>query len=329
MSLLIATLAIGLVFAVLALGVYLSFRVYQIPDITADGSFTLGAAITARLLKDGWDPASATAAGAAGGALAGMATGIIHTRFKVNALLSGILVMTALYSVNLHVMGSSNLPITARTIFTPFESVAVSAIGKESTILGRTVHGADIGLFAGTTIITVLVCVGLILFLKTELGAAMRATGDNARMLRALGTSTDRMIVFGLALSNALVALAGSLFAQSQNFADAQMGIGVIVLGLASVILGQTLIGNVRSVALGVIGAVLGSVLFRLLVAIAIRMGLDANDLKLITAVVVLGGARAGSALRSSRAAVQRSGGNVELDKARGCGAARRRICRA
>ncbi|MEY4820744.1 MAG: hypothetical protein RLY72_396 [Planctomycetota bacterium] len=289
MSLLIATLALGLVFAVLALGVYLSFRVYQIPDITADGSFTLGAAITARLLKDGWDPVSATAAGAAGGALAGMATGIIHTRFKVNALLSGILVMTALYSVNLHVMGSSNLPITARTIFTPFEAVAVSAIGKESTILGRVVHGGDIGIFAGTTIITVLIGVGLIIFLKTELGAAMRATGDNARMLRALGTSTDRMIVFGLALSNALVALAGSLFAQSQNFADAQMGIGVIVLGLASVILGQTLIGNVRSVALGVIGAVLGSVLFRLLVAIAIRMGLDANDLKLITAVVVLG----------------------------------------
>jgi len=128
----------------------------------------------------------------------------------------------------------------------------------------------------------------LVLFLKTELGAAMRATGDNARMLRALGTSTDRMTILGLALSNALVALSGSLFAQMQSFADAQMGIGVIVLGLASVILGQSLIGPVRSIALAIIGAVMGAVLFRLLVAIAIRMGLDANDLKLVTAVVVL-----------------------------------------
>jgi putative ABC transport system permease protein len=128
----------------------------------------------------------------------------------------------------------------------------------------------------------------LALFLKTELGAAMRATGDNARMLRALGTSTDRMTILGLAMSNGLVALSGSLFAQMQAFADAQMGIGVIVLGLASVILGQTLVGPVRSVTLAVVGAVMGAVLFRLLVAIAIRMGLDANDLKLVTAVVVL-----------------------------------------
>ena len=134
------------------------------------------------------------------------------------------------------------------------------------------------------TVATLLLC----LFLKTELGAAMRATGDNARMLRALGTSTDRMTILGLALSNMLVALSGSLFAQMQAFADAQMGIGVIVMGLASVILGQTLVGPVRSVSLAVVGAVMGAVLFRLLVAIAIRMGLDANDLRLVTAVVVL-----------------------------------------
>ena len=288
MSLLLATLAIGLVFAVLALGVYLSFRVYQMPDITADGSFPLGAAITARLLKDGTDPVTATAAGMAGGMLAGTVTGLIHVRFKVNALLSGILVMTALYSVNLRVMGSSNLPITASTVFTPFEDAGRRAFGAEAAVLGRPVPGGDIGLLAAAALVVLLAAGLMIAFLKTELGAAMRATGDNARMLRALGTSTDRMIVLGLGLSNALVALSGSLFAQMQSFADAQMGIGVLVLGLASVILGQTLVGDVRSIALAVTGAVMGSVLFRLLVAIAIRMGLDANDLKLVTAVVVL-----------------------------------------
>jgi putative ABC transport system permease protein len=288
MSLLFATLAVGLVFAILALGVYLSFRVYQIPDMTADGSFPLGAAITARLLKDGADPISATAAGIAGGALAGAITGFIHVRFKVNAILAGILVMTALYSVNLRVMGASNLPITATTLFSPLEDAACRFFGEETEILGRSVPSGDLGLLFGCVTLAGLTACVLIFFLKTELGAAMRATGDNARMLRALGTSTDRMLVVGLALSNALVAFAGSLFAQMQTFADAQMGIGVIVLGLASVILGQTLVGPVRSIGLVVIGALMGAVLFRLLVAIAIRMGLDANDLKLVTAVVVL-----------------------------------------
>ena len=288
MSLLIATLAIGLVFAVLALGIYMSFRVYQMPDITADGSFPLGAAITARLLRDGADPVTATLAGMAGGALAGAITGTIHVRFKVNALLSGILVMTALYSVNLRIMGASNVPINARTLFTPFEEAARASFGPEISILGRSVPSGDLGLLAASALIAGIATILMVLFLKTELGAAMRATGDNARMLRALGTSTDRMTVLGLAVSNALVALSGSLFAQMQAFADAQMGIGVIVLGLASVILGQSLIGPVRSIALAVIGAVMGAILFRLLVAIAIRLGLDANDLKLVTALVVL-----------------------------------------
>lgn len=288
MSLLLATLAIGMVFAVLALGIFISFRVYQMPDITADGSFPLGAAVAARLLKAGVDPLLATAAGMACGMLAGATSGIIHTRFKVNALLAGILVMTALYSVNLRVMGSSNLPITARTLFTPGEELARRLLGPEITFAGRTAPSSDVGTLAVAAAAGLAVAVLLVLFLRTELGAAMRATGDNARMLRALGTSTDRMTVLGLAAANGLVALAGGLFAQLQAFADAQMGIGVIVLGLASVILGQTLVGPVRSVGLAVAGTVMGAVLFRLLVAIAIRAGLDANDLKLVTAVVVL-----------------------------------------
>lgn len=288
MGLLLATLAIGMVFAVLALGIFISFRVYQMPDITADGSFPLGAAVAARLLKAGVDPLLATAAGMACGMLAGATSGIIHTRFKVNALLAGILVMTALYSVNLRVMGASNLPITARTLFTPGEELARRLFGPELRLGGRTVPSGDVGTLAVAAAAGLTVAVLLVLFLRTELGAAMRATGDNARMLRALGTSTDRMTVLGLAAANGLVALAGSLFAQLQAFADAQMGIGVIVLGLASVILGQTLVGPVRSVGLAVAGTVMGAVLFRLLVAIAIRAGLDANDLKLVTAVVVL-----------------------------------------
>ncbi|MFM8284163.1 MAG: ABC transporter permease [Planctomycetaceae bacterium] len=288
MSLLLATLAIGLVFAVLALGVFITFRVYQMPDITADGSFPLGAAVVARLLKDGADPWTATAAGLACGMVAGALSGVIHTRFKVNALLSGILVMTALYSVNLRVMGASNLPITSRTLFTPGEALATRVIGPEVRLAGRTAPAADVGTLVVAAAAAATVAVALVLFLRTELGTAMRATGDNARMLRALGTSTDRMTVLGLAAANGLVALAGALFAQLQAFADAQMGIGVIVLGLASVILGQTLVGPVRSVGLAVAGTVMGAVSFRLLVAIAIRAGLDANDLKLVTAVVVL-----------------------------------------
>ena len=288
MSLLIATLSIGLVFAVLALGIYLSFRVYQIPDITADGSFPLGAAIAARLLQQDWDPLSATVAGMAGGAVAGCITGFVHVRFKVDALLSGILMMTALYSVNLRVLGSSNVQITGRTVFTPLDAFAERTLGESVRLLGFDVPSADLGTLLTCALVTAGAGTLLVLFLKTELGAAMRATGENARMLRALGTSTERMTVLGLALSNALVALSGALFAQMQAFADAQMGIGVIVLGLASVILGQTLVGPVRSIGLAVTGAVMGAVLFRLLVALAIRAGLEANDLKLVTAVVVL-----------------------------------------
>lgn len=209
MSLLLATLAMGLVFAVLALGIYLSFRVYRIPDITADGSFPLGAAIAAA--SQGWiRSGDGDARGRAGGGLAGMVTGFVHVRFKVNPILAGILTMTALYSVNLRVMGASNLPINASTVFTPFERGAEQLLGEEVVLLGRDVPAADVGMLLACSLVAAIASLSLVLFLKTELGAAMRATGDNARMLRALGTSTDRMTVMGLALSNALVAISGS-----------------------------------------------------------------------------------------------------------------------
>jgi putative ABC transport system permease protein len=288
MSVLLATLAIGLVMAVLALGVFISFRVLGMADITADGSFTLGAAVVARLMLAGWNPWLATVAGTVAGALAGLLTGTLATRFRINTLLSGILVMTALYSVDLRIMGTSNLALPGTGVFRPFDRLVESAAGAPRlTILGRDVAAQELGALLGAAAFAALVAGGLAWYLRTESGAALRATGDNPRMLRALGTSTDRATVIGLAMANALVALSGALLAQMQGFADVQMGIGMIVMGLASVILGQTLVGNVRIGGVALVGAVMGSVLFRLMIAIALRWGLDPNDLKLVTAAVV------------------------------------------
>lgn len=288
MTLLIGALTIGLVLSLLALGVLVSFRIFGMADITTDGSITLGASITAVLLVKGVNPALATLAGAIGGAVAGAVTGIIHTKFKINPLLSGILVMTALYSVNLHVMGRSNVPLMeARTLATHGESLGTWVCGgKAVNILGWNVGSAD----AAVLLLALLAAAGvgalLFAFFRTDLGTALRATGDNAQMIRALGANVERNIVLGLALANGLVALSGSLLAQYQGFADAQMGIGMVVWGLASVIIGEALTGT-RSLGLAIVGTIMGSVIFRLLVAIALRWGLNPNDLKLITALFV------------------------------------------
>ncbi|MSR69990.1 MAG: ABC transporter permease [Phycisphaerales bacterium] len=291
MSILITTLSIGLVLAVLGLGVHIAFRVFGFSDITADGSFPLGAAVAAALIIAEVDPFIATAiAGAAGGA-AGAITGVLNTRFKINPLLAGILTMTALYTVNLRVMGKSNIGLLGKaTVFTPAESLLTSLVSGAShcTLLGRDVAVQDLACLAVSGVIVLICSVALWWFLRTEIGAAMRATGDNGAMVRALGGNTDRLLICGLALANALIALSGGLLAQLQSFADVQMGIGIIVLGLASVIIGQTLVGGGASVGVSIVGVIMGSVLFRLLIAIALRMGLDPNDLKLITAVVVL-----------------------------------------
>jgi len=288
MTLLLGALTIGLILSLLAMGVFISFRIFEIPDITTDGSITLGASIAAVLLVNNVNPILATAAGAAGGAIAGTVTGLIHTKFKINALLAGILVMTALYSVNLHVMGKSNVPLMqARTLTSHAEEIGVSLIGgKFVNVLGWNVGAADAALLLMA--FTAAVAAGLLLYLffRTHIGTAMRATGDNAQMVRALGANVEGYIIMGLALSNGLVALSGALFAQYNGFADAQMGIGMIVWGLASVIIGEALTGS-RSLGLTIVGAIMGSILFRLLVAIALRWGLNPNDLKLITALFV------------------------------------------
>jgi len=289
MSLLLGAFIIGLILALVALGVFISFRVYHFPDMTAEGSITLGAAVAAALLVTGHSPLYATLAATVAGAGAGLITGVLHTRFKINALLSGIIVMTALYSVNLHVMGKSNVPLMNVTTFADQAAGIAAHFGTEKVLLfGREAGVRDLTLLGLSLGLVALVGVLLYAFFRTHLGLAMRATGDNDQMVRALGSSDGMMLTGGLALSNALVAMAGALLAQYQGFADAQMGIGMLVWGLASVIIGEALVGTNRFGYL-LAGAVFGSVLFRLLVAVALRWGLDPNDLKLITAVFVFG----------------------------------------
>ena len=289
MNLLIGSLTIGLILSLLALGVYISFRIFDFPDITADGSITLGAAVAAILLVHNVHPVIATLAGALLGCVAGMVTGILHTRFKIHGLLSGILVMTALYSINLHVMGRSNVPLlTETTLATMAEAAGQRVMGGLPVLIigGWEVMTRDVAVLVCALVIILSVCWLLYLFLRTNLGTSMRATGDNPQMIRALGVNTGRMIVIGLVVSNGLIALSGALLAQYQGFADVQMGIGMVVWGLASVIIGEALV-RTRNLALTLAGIVMGSVLFRLMVAIALRWGLNPNDLKLITAVFV------------------------------------------
>ncbi|MDX2081751.1 MAG: hypothetical protein SFU53_13285 [Terrimicrobiaceae bacterium] len=288
MTLLIGALTIGLILALLAVGVMVTFRIFGMADITTDGSITLGAAIAATLIVAGWNPWAATAVATAGGFLAGTVTGVIHTRFKIDSLLSGILVMTALYSINLHIMGRSNVPLMgAHTLASEAGRAGEVLAGPGRVdVFGWMVAPADLAVLAGSFLIAVIVGFLVYFFFKTEAGTAMRATGDNAQMVTALGGNVANYKLFGLALANGLVALSGALLAQYQGFADAQMGIGMIVWGLASVIIGEALTGS-RSLGLAIAGAVIGSVLFRLLVAIALRWGLNPNDLKLITAVFV------------------------------------------
>ncbi len=289
MTLLIGALTIGLILSLLALGVFISFRVFSFPDITADGSVTLGASIAAVLLINGVEAVAATFAGFCGGMVAGATTGILHTKFKINGLLSGILVMTALYSVNLHVMGKSNVPLmSTATLATDAEHIATRLVGGVATI---NVSGWDVPLRDAAVLLLSFVTVTLVGgvlygFFRTDLGTAMRATGNNDQMVRALGVNVGNMIILGLAVSNGLIALSGALLAQYQGFADVQMGIGMVVWGLASVIIGEALVGT-KQYGWVIVGAVMGSVLFRLLVAIALRAGLNPNDLKFITAAFV------------------------------------------
>jgi putative ABC transport system permease protein len=289
MSLLIGTFTIGCILSLLAMGVFISFRILGFADITADGSITLGASVAATLMVHGTSPLPASLAGFVAGMLAGACTGTLFTRFKINPLLSGILVMTALYSVNLRIMGKSEIPLlSVTTLATQSEQIGVRLMRGATSfhLAGWEVSVRDASVLCAVALAVALAGALLYLFLRTNLGMAMRATGDNVQMVRALGVDDAKMTVFGLAVSNGFVALSGALLAQYQGFADVGMGIGMVVWGLASVIIGEALVGT-NQLGMTIIGAVMGSVLFRLLVAVALRWGLSPNDLKLITALFV------------------------------------------
>ncbi len=271
----LGALEIGLIFGLVALGVFLSFRVINFPDLTVDGSFPLGGAVAAALIVAGWNPFLATALAILAGALAGALTAWLNVRLKIMQLLASILVMIALYSINLRVMGKPNVAlINDPTVFSLLAIDAIPEYWLKPLVLG----------------VIVLVAKALLdLFFASEAGLAMRATGGNPRMSRAQGISTDWQTVAGLALSNALVALAGALFVQTQGGADISMGVGTIVIGLAAVIIGETLL-PARSLVITTLACVLGAVLYRFFIATALNtdfLGLQAQDLNLVTAVLV------------------------------------------
>jgi putative tryptophan/tyrosine transport system permease protein len=268
---------LGLLYGLVALGVYLSFRVLDFPDLTADGSFPLGGAVAATLIVRGVSPLVATAIALLAGILAGLLTATLNVKFKILNLLASILTMIALYSVNLRIMGQPNVSLLGQpTLLTPFAGVLQGLPNWLGTPL---VMGA----------IALLFKLLLDWFFTTEIGLAMRATGANPDMARAQGIDTDRMILLGMGLSNGLIALSGALFAQVNGFADVTMGVGTIVFGLAAVIVGETLLSK-RGVVWATLAALLGSVLYRLVVAIALNtkiFGLQSQDLNLVTAVIV------------------------------------------
>ena len=292
----LGAIATGLGFALVAMGVYLTFRVLNFPDLTIDGSFPLGAALAATLISAGVNPYWTLPVSFVGGAAAGVATALIATRLRIHSLLASILVTTGLISINLRVMGRSNIPLlNTETLFTPF----AEAFGHGVIALG----GAEAKRFANN-LLAILLFGALVWvmkrlldwFMRSEIGLALQATGDNPQMVRALGVDTDRMIVLGLALSNGLVGLAGSLVAQYQGFADVNMGLGLIIAGLAAVILGETFFRPARF-ATASAAAILGMVIYRVAIASALTvtipwpggsLALDAQDVKLATALLVL-----------------------------------------
>jgi putative ABC transport system permease protein len=289
-NLLIGAATTGLILALLGLGVFISYRVYKTLDLTADGSFGLGAAVAGALLVMHVHPLAATAVATIAGIVAGAITGILHTEFLVSALLAGVLTSTALYSVSLFVMGSGNLSLaSADSLVTVAERLGPRLLGlpPSLTVLGTTVNGGSVATLALMALLAGGLALSLALFMGTDLGLAMRASGNNPQMAKALAIDVDRMFVLGLGLSNGLIALAGALSAQFQGFADIQMGIGALVTGLANLMVGEALLGR-RPIGRWIAGAVVGAVVFRLLVAGAVRAGLNMNALKLVTALFVL-----------------------------------------
>jgi putative tryptophan/tyrosine transport system permease protein len=273
-ALMLNVLEQGALAGFLGLGVLVSFRFFRFPDLTAEGSYPLGGAVAASLLVAGAGPVLATLAAIAAGVVAGMTTALIHTKLRINNIIAGIIVMTALYTVNLRVMGRANVSLlSVRTLF----DQATEAVGASEAAVTIVL----------TALLLVLVGAALAWFMRTDLGLAVRATGENETMIRSLGVDTDRTKLIGLGLSNGAIALSGALVAQDHGFADIGMGIGVLVTGAAAVMIGEALFGD-GPIERWVMATVVGVLMYQLLVALALRVGLAPTDLKLITAALLL-----------------------------------------
>lgn len=269
----IPALELGLIYGVMALGVYLTFRVLNFADLTVDGSFTTGAGTAAVLILGGVNPFLATAAGFCAGFAAGVVTGLLHTKGGIDGLLAGILTQIGLWSINLRIMGGANLPLLR-------SDTAFSTL-KDAGLL----HSwGGVGLLAVSVLLLALL---VYWFLTTDLGLAIRATGDNGQMITSFGVSTDATKILTLALSNGLVGMSGALVAQFQGFADISMGIGLIVVGLASVIVGQAIVGQ-RALLQAIVAVLIGAVAYRMIIFFALQLGLNPNDMKLVSAVLVI-----------------------------------------
>jgi putative ABC transport system permease protein len=270
----------GFLFAFLGLGVLITFRFFRFPDLTAEGSYPLGGAVAAALLVQGLDPFVATLAAAAAGAGAGTITALIHTKLRINNIVAGIIAMTALYSVNLRVMGKANTPLLSTpSVF----SETVDWLNR----LGLNLHDNVFTTIPIALVLLVGAGLALIWFFATDLGLAVRATGQNEAMIASLGVDTDRTKMVGLALSNSFIALSGALVAQNHGFADIGMGVGILVTGAAAVLIGEAMFGD-RTVAWWIVAVICGTVIYRLLVALALRIGFEPVDLRLVTAVLLL-----------------------------------------
>jgi len=293
----------GIIYAIMALGVYISFRVLAFPDLTVDGSFVTGAGVAATMIIFGYHPVAATVVAIAIGFLAGCVTGLLHTKGKINSLLAGILMMIALYSINLRIMGLTsansigrpNIPLlNAETLFVQFKTFwsplgIDMAISNFLSMLGFQHLPSTWGTLFIMIIIVLLIKFVVDWFLKTEVGLAIRATGDNKKMIRSLSANTDTLVIVGLGFSNALVAFSGALIAQYSKFADIGMGIGMIIIGLASVIIGEAIFGT-KTIMRTTFAVIAGAIIYRIVLGLALRVDfLDTGDMKLITAVIVIG----------------------------------------
>ncbi|HLQ71910.1 MAG TPA: ABC transporter permease [Bacillota bacterium] len=312
---------LGIIYAIMALGVYLSFRVLDFPDLTVDGSFVTGAAVAGVAIVGGMSPIMASILAAFAGFMAGCVTGLLHAKGRINALLAGILMMIALYSINLRILGKPTISLLQ-------ESTIYKQLG---TLWEKTGIDNMLNNFLNTfglervpdtfaiVIVMIIVTLGIKYltdyFLKTEVGLALRATGDNQKMIRSLSANTDTLIIVGIGMSNGLVALSGALVAQHGEFADANMGIGMIIIGLASVIIGEALFGT-KTIPRTTLAVIAGAIIYRMVVAAALRVDfLNTGDMKVITAVLVIAALVSPKILKARRDKKRRMQKRMQLNR--------------